>query len=291
MVVSMQMSVLFSVVIFAVVTVVLVHLILSMSHACDVAAAVEPYSDDKAFEPVYVLHHRTAYGVPMYTFNEQDYISRTVRDGHMFDKDVCVKLAELYVPGTDFFDMGANIGCMTLGLNKLNRITGSVHAFEAQFAACAVLPYNLHSIGDVRIYNAAVADVDGRLLTTARDRDVHTAFSEDNVGGTSMVPPPRHGTALKGALVPTMRIDSHLVDMFPRRVSLIKMDIEGGELFALRGMLELVARDKPALLVELWSEDYRRRFEEVLLPLGYERDGHITPDDYVYTPTKSSIVE
>ena len=38
---------------------------------------------------------------------------------------------------------------------------------------------------------------------------------------------------------------------FPRRVALIKLDIEGAELLALRGATGLLGRDRPALLCEL----------------------------------------
>jgi hypothetical protein len=43
-----------------------------------------------------------------------------------------------------------------------------------------------------------------------------------------------------------------------RRIALIKLDVEGAELLAIRGALHLIRRDRPAILCELGDEESRR---------------------------------
>ena len=61
-----------------------------------------------------------------------------------------------------------------------------------------------------------------------------------------------------------------------QKVDFIKMDVEGAELFALRGMSETLDRDGPTLLVEIRKDTFGRMgydpmtlWTEVFAPRGY----------------------
>lgn len=56
-----------------------------------------------------------------------------------------------------------------------------------------------------------------------------------------------------------------------RRVSLIKIDVEGMEVDVVRGSLQTIERWKPILLVEEWEASTTEAVRELLYPLGHRR--------------------
>jgi FkbM family methyltransferase len=113
------------------------------------------------------------------------------------------------------------------------------------------------------------------------------AAAADRPGTARLWLPPRDGSGIRG-VSSLIRRDIHahalevvcvaLDDLGLRDVGFIKIDVDGGELPVLRGATALLARDRPALLVELES-----RIQPIapvvtyLGVLGY--DGWVLPAD------------
>lgn len=57
------------------------------------------------------------------------------------------------------------------------------------------------------------------------------------------------------------------------KVSLVKMDIEGGEAAALQGMTRILSEDKPVLFIEIQDDTSMEKVMEVLEPFGYRPTG------------------
>ena len=94
----------------------------------------------------------------LYVFDKNDVISSHVLDGKSIWEDhICKKLAENYVAGNDMVDIGANLGLNTLGCNKYNPITGTVHLFEPQSDVFTILNYNTRDLNR-QLYNFALSD-------------------------------------------------------------------------------------------------------------------------------------
>lgn len=81
---------------------------------------------------------------------------------------------------------------------------------------------------------------------------VHTAALMDRCGTVGLVMPPKRRSdrsrhVVAGEDIPAVSVDAlELVDC-----GLIKLDVEGAELFALRGAEETIKRDHPVLIVEV----------------------------------------
>ena len=138
-------------------------------------------------------------------------------------------------PGGTALDIGANHGVYSYFMVKH---FGRVVAFEPQPACCETL----RSWAGDRVEVRSIA---------LSDRDGTSVLSVPVVDGVAMTGYARLGdTASSGNVtmdVPVERLDDQkLTD-----VRFVKIDVEGHELSVLRGGDELLARDRPMLLVEI----------------------------------------
>lgn len=139
-------------------------------------------------------------------------------------------------PADLFLDVGANVGIFTV----LARTAGaSVISVEPSPAAFLALKRNVLSNGyasEVDLRNIAVSDHCGRAAFSSADADTTNHLLASNEAHSSIdVPLTTLDTVVSG-----------------RRVTLLKMDIEGYELPALRGASSLLASpDLKALIVEV----------------------------------------
>jgi FkbM family methyltransferase len=158
-------------------------------------------------------------------------------------------------PGDTAIDIGANLGMWLPALSRAAGPAGHVYAFEP-------IPYTVMTlkrvIGLLRLQNVEViakgcgasggtvrfsvpVQASGALMTG----QTHDARRHDDDACGDQV---RRRTTV-GMEAEVIALDEH----FPRldRLSLIKCDIEGAELFALRGAAGLIDRHHPTVLCEI----------------------------------------
>ncbi len=140
-------------------------------------------------------------------------------------------------PGAVVYDLGANAGFFTLLAARLAGPTGKVYAFEPLPANLEILRRHvaLNRCANVTVVPAAVSDRDGRARF-------------EGAGSTARLA----GDTAAGAIdVATVRIDSLIARGELAPATLVKLDVEGGELAALQGMAGLLRDARPPLLLEL----------------------------------------
>jgi FkbM family methyltransferase len=166
-------------------------------------------------------------------------------------------------PGDTFVDVGANSGYFTLLAARRVGPRGRVFAFEPVPLTRAGLHDNLrlNRAGNVTVREEALADLPG---------DAEFFVGPADHRGTSSLRPIE--AASETIHVRKARLD----DLgLPGPVRAIKIDIEGAELLALRGMTELLRRDHPDLIVEVTDSFLRSMSHsaaalcEFLRGLGY----------------------
>jgi FkbM family methyltransferase len=163
-------------------------------------------------------------------------------------------------PGMTAYDVGAHIGFITLALARAVGEAGRVVAFEPLPANLERLRANLELnglSGRVEVVEAAVGESAGR-----RQFQVHTSVSMGRLAAAGA----QAGT---GSEVEVLALDAYAEDQ-AAAPDLIKMDIEGGEAGALRGMHRLLRRSRPILLLELHEGQAAGPLLEVLRQAGYE---------------------
>ena len=168
-------------------------------------------------------------------------------------------LAERVRPGHVVYDLGANVGFYTVLCARLAGPTGRVVAVEPFPASAEAVRHNalLNGFDTVRVVEAAVGAAPGRAwLSTARRDPVTFRLADD-----------RRGPGLEVELT---SVDALVAAGHPPP-DVVKVDVEGAEVAALRGMAQTLAAHRPAVLVEVHHAvaDVPDVLKEVAEPLGY----------------------
>ena len=144
-------------------------------------------------------------------------------------------------PGGVVVDGGANIGLFTVLAATCVGRGGTVVACEPAPATMTLLRENVarNGLAWVEVREVALADAPGRL--TLRVFDPGSGLSSFA---------PAQGEAAVEVDVEVTTLDA-LVGGLLDRVTLVKLDVEGAELRALRGAPELLSRARPDFIVEL----------------------------------------
>ena len=173
-------------------------------------------------------------------------------------------LSSVLRAGDTALDVGANIGTHTLAFARAVGPTGRVFAFEPQRLVFQTLCANLalNGITCVDARQAAVADTQGSTRVPEVEFD-----KPQNVGGVSV------GDQTGGVSVAQLAIDDLELDS----VRLIKIDVEGFELFVLRGADKTIRAYRPALYVENNDAERSRSLIEHLVELDYSLYWHFSP--------------
>jgi FkbM family methyltransferase len=162
-------------------------------------------------------------------------------------------------PGMKGIDAGAHIGFYTCLMASLMGESGTVYAFEPMQPHFELLLRNIEENQfqqRVRAYKLACSDVSGHLSASR----VSNMFVVGQVGGAEQ------------AMIEAVRLDDHIKEP----VDVVKLDVEGHEPAAIRGMMLIISRDKPIIFSEIneyWlrscSQSSAREYVGFLKSFGY----------------------
>lgn len=210
------------------------------------------------------------------------------------ETDSTPHLSRLIQPNMTVLDIGGHVGYYTRLMSQLVGEKGRVVTFEPHPRNHAVLLENVGKRANVTVKQVALAETEGTaelydyLMMSAsgslhydeKIRDVQRATLSD----WDVAPRMKDFTPQKFS-VRTAPVDALLAELGIEQVDVIKMDIEGAELGALRGMKRTIERSRPlALLMEYnplglqaFGHDPIQALEEVL-SMGFDRLYVIQPD-------------
>jgi len=169
-------------------------------------------------------------------------------------------------PGQIVYDIGANIGYVTLSLAKLVGPHGRVFAFEPAPKNIESLRRTLEAnrLTTVKLLEAAASNTSGDAIIRMTE----------NLSTPSLVWH-RKNPASKELITKTVVID-HLVEAGESpRPSFVKIDVEGAEGLVLRGMRNTILAANPVLFIEC-SEIGRQISCDLLRESGYRCQSAIT---------------
>lgn len=188
-------------------------------------------------------------------------ISAELALDHMHEPFGTAILRHILTDGMTVAELGANIGYYTMqecSARKLKRVA----AIEPNPRSFEILRQNaeLNGCGNVSLHNIAISDCDGTL----------PFYISKHSNICSITPRTDYARIID---VPVQTFDSFVLREQIGKIDMIRMDIEGHEICALRGMQETLRRDKPWICMEyhatLISESDREYFVSVLESLGY----------------------
>jgi FkbM family methyltransferase len=147
-------------------------------------------------------------------------------------------------PGSQVLDIGANIGFYTLLLADLVESEGHVHAFEPDAINFTHLSAAAKHRKNITLVPKAVSDRSQKLM-------IYTSPNLNVDHRTYKVQHYNEAIPVDG-----VSIDDYVGDRF--RVDFIKMDIQGYELHALRGMMRTIAANPDMVIFsEFWPHAFK----------------------------------
>lgn len=186
---------------------------------------------------------------------------------------VQAELEQSLRPGMVFYDVGANIGFMTLIASRLVGARGQVVAFEPLVENVELLERNvaLNTVTNVVTVQRALSSRSGHArMTVPGGSDAGTRAALDV------------STHAVGPEVLVSALDDAITELGLRPPDLVKIDVEGAEADVVAGMEKTLGTSGPRLLIEIHDERTDRWREQAiraaLEPLGYrfERIGAVS---------------
>lgn len=162
-----------------------------------------------------------------------------------YEKPLGDVLKKIIKPGDVFLDIGANIGYFSL-LIANSAPTVKVISFEPVRDIFQQLKENiaLNNTKNVTVFNAAVGE-------TKEEKEIFVSGA-DNLGMSSFQQPENFSG--KKELVQVITLDDWFHRAGLAKIDIIKLDVEGSELNALKGMKQVLESFKPIVIVEINPE-------------------------------------
>ncbi len=182
-----------------------------------------------------------------------------------YEPDLQAALRDLVPPGAVAYDVGANIGYVSLLLAQAVGETGRVFAFEALPANVERLRRNLDLNGlsaRVTVVAAAVTQAAGPVRFL-----VHASGGMGKVEGSAGR---REQVYRSEITVDGLSLDEFVYEGGHPAPQVVKLDIEGGEVLALPGMRRVLAEARPLVLMELHGPESARAAWQALTAAGYQ---------------------
>lgn len=149
---------------------------------------------------------------------------------------------DILTKGDHCIDIGANFGLYTLWCASIVGKEGRVISFEPFKKNFEALEQNikLNNFENVTAVESAVSDVTSQLdlFYDERDKNLGMVSSHTSTKGVATV-------------VEAVSVDDYVETNKISSIKFIKIDIEGGEYLALKGMVKTIDRFKPILQVEI----------------------------------------
>lgn len=205
-------------------------------------------------------------GAPFFVNTDDRAITPWIVMGGTWENFVDDVLCGIARPGEVFLDIGANLGYYAVKVGRIVGASGRVYAFEPN---SELFPFVRENIA----INGMRGWAEGFPLAVGAEPGWSVLnFNYSNMGGGHVAQPEHARSGGDGQVVPIARVDDLI--RHDRPVDLIKIDVEGFEPLALRGMQRILAASPKASIVTEVSVPQWRRFGEpmdILKPLAAGR--------------------
>jgi FkbM family methyltransferase len=175
------------------------------------------------------------------------WVARKIRTGRYRSGEIDL-LPHLIAPGSHAIDVGANLGLYAYHLALFTEHPGRVLAFEPVPGTCRALRRVIKTLGvaeRVQVIEKAAGAAEGSVQFTLPRR----ADGRADTARAAAVAPAHAVSEHEFLTVPMARLDNEVPP--GDEVCFMKIDTEGGDLFALQGAASIIDRCHPTLLIEV----------------------------------------
>lgn len=202
-------------------------------------------------------------GEQIYAHDKGEYVSDIIdQTGWYYEPQTIEYIKNLGLKNCTVLDIGANIG-------------NHSHAIKYYSTDCTIYSFEPLEANYNVLKNNAKGTVNRFVTDNLKKENFITSFwGNDNLGYTGLS---ESGQSCQNIIIDNM--------FFPRKVGLIKIDVEGHELQALNGAFETIGENLPVIIAEHHTNEEHIQVLDYLKQFGYKLETIIKEDNlnYVYT--------
>lgn len=185
------------------------------------------------------------YGTKVY-FPPHSHIFNLACEQGTYEHDIVQLLIRLIKPDSYFFDVGANIGLISVPILYQCR-SNRVVSFEP---SPNTLPYLQRTIA-TSLYRTRWVIVNKAVGAEIGETEFHVSAPQE--GAFDGINDTKRGGFKKEIIVNMTTLDAEWELLGKPNVSVIKIDVEGAEINVLKGAVECITNQKPYIITE-WNE-------------------------------------
>ena len=196
------------------------------------------------------------------------HLGKILTDDELYEKDTCYMINKYIKKDSIFFDIGANEGFFSLVASK-KIITGKIYCFEPQKNLLKIIEKNLLKNNFKNFFLLDFGIGESEYFTNLN------VFQDTNTGASSILK--KHFLNTKKTKIKIKSLD-HFVseERLYDQIDLVKIDIEGYEIHAIKGMKNLLKERKiNTLLIDyhmhIVTNEDRLEHEKLILSFGYKK--------------------
>ena len=196
------------------------------------------------------------------------HLGKILTDDELYEKDTCYMINKYIKKDSIFFDIGANEGFFSLVASK-KIITGKIYCFEPQKNLLKIIEKNLLKNNFKNFFLLDFGIGESEYFTNLN------VFQDTNTGASSILK--KHFLNTKKTKIKIKSLD-HFVseERLYDQIDLVKIDIEGYEIQAIKGMENLLKEKKiKTLLIDyhmhIVNNKVRLEHEKLILSFGYKK--------------------
>jgi len=220
------------------------------------------------------------YYLPLFAVKDQ--IRNRIINNEITDKLIFDKLKNFIKPDTIILDLGANFGQMSI-LWSQSKPNVKVYAFEASNYIFNILKKNIHiNSANVEAINALVGNESNKEQLIEE-----SLLKEYSTYGTHKINKTQDTNKKKINKIKAIKIDDI---NFEKRISAMKIDIQGYDLDALKGSKKTILKHKMPIIFE-YEEKFEKEFnytfkdfENFINEINYKIETKIDEINYLIVP-------
>lgn len=171
-----------------------------------------------------------------------------------------------------FLDIGSNIGFYSLIYASKNK-QGKAYAFEPSPGPFHYLNQNIklnNFSSQIEPVKLALTNEKGKTKFVAANVPKYDYLDFATLGGSGHISGARQDTSKVTFEVFTNRLDDYVAENNIKNIDFIKLDTEETEHLILQTGLQMLSKNKPIVVCEIFSNHVAVALNEIFIPLGYQ---------------------